>query len=429
MATYRKMKKTGHFEARVRLGKDPETKKPLYESRTFKLKDDARNWATEQEAQRNKGGYQPTKLKLTFAEYLRDKWLPAYAAGGVRSTYNLSTMIAKWVFRAQPNVPPIGSVLLRKLTVDDFDAFYRAVQSQGMHPRGIRYLHGTLKQALRFAVTKKHLSTNPAQDATIPKHKRGPIRFLTRGQESRFLIAARKDRWSALWHLLLDSGIRPGEAFALKWEPDAEWQALGSEAERWGWIDFKPEPGALVKVRATLMRSGKGRRKLWPPKTENSFRDVPINEDTVAELKRWRKVQAADQLKAGKEWRGEGFVFTTHTGSPLGNNVGRAWERLLRKADGGVGDLGSLGPEVEKPKGESGPTKQRTFTPRFSVYVLRHTMATLNYLDGMDLGLLSRRLGHSSYAFTFDTYGRGVRAENTAQVAANNLRRWRTGSA
>lgn len=31
----------------------------------------------------------------------------------------------------------------------------------------------------------------------------------------------------------------------------------------------------------------------------------------------------------------------------------------------------------------------------------------------MDLGLLSRCAGHGSYAFTFDTYGRGVKSEHT----------------
>lgn len=100
---------------------------------------------------------------------------------------------------------------------------------------------------------------------------------------------------------------------------------------------------------------------------------------------------------------------------------------MLREADAGKGDLGTWGPQP--PKRRSGPTPERPFRPRFSVYVLRHTMATLNYLDGMDLGLLSRRLGHASYAFTFDTYGRGVSAQHTKVVAENTQRRWRAGVA
>jgi integrase len=113
---------------------------------------------------------------------------------------------------------------------------------------------------------------------------------------------------------------------------------------------------------------------------------------------------------------------------PIGRqptSLSRAWERVLRRADGGVGDLGTWGPEPKREKGKRGRQAERSFTPRFSVYVLRHTMASLNYIDGIDLGLLSRRLGHSNYAFTFDRYGRGVKAENTTAVAENTERRWK----
>jgi integrase len=62
---------------------------------------------------------------------------------------------------------------------------------------------------------------------------------------------------------------------------------------------------------------------------------------------------------------------------------------------------------------------EREFKRRFSPYVLRHTMATLNYLDGMPLELLSRRLGHTDPMFTFKRYGQGVRAQHTNAAAAN----------
>ena len=96
---------------------------------------------------------------------------------------------------------------------------------------------------------------------------------------------------------------------------------------------------------------------------------------------------------------------------------------LPTTADGGKGDLGTWGPEPSK--GKLGRPANRTFRPRFSVYVLRHTMATLNYRDGMDLGLVSRRFGHAYSQFTFDTYARGVSARDTQVVAENTQRRWR----
>jgi integrase len=314
----------------------------------------------------------------------------------------------------------------------NFDRLYVAMEDvHGIKPRGVQYLHGLLRRALKHAVDKGQLPRNPTDGATVPKGKLGPARYLTEKQEERFVAAAKQDPLSALWHLLLDAGLRPGEALALKWEHDT--QASTPDEERWGCIDFEAKPMALVKVRATLARAGvgkaKGGWKLNPTKTENSVREVPINHITVTELQRWREAQREQKRQAGSLWREHGFVFTSGTGSPLAPaGLSRAWERVLRRADGGVGDLGTWGPEPKRENGQRGRVADRSFTPRFSVYVLRHTMASLNYIAGIDLGLLSRRLGHSNYAFTFDRYGRGVKAENTTAVAENTMRRWRAGS-
>ena len=67
-----------------------------------------------------------------------------------------------------------------------------------------------------------------------------------------------------------------------------------------------------------------------------------------------------------------------------------------------------------KPK--SGPTPERTFTPRFVLYVLRHTCATLLLLDGVDLLTVSRRLGHKNISITARFYGH-VQAKHTTKAA------------
>jgi hypothetical protein len=70
-----------------------------------------------------------------------------------------------------------------------------------------------------------------------------------------------------------------------------------------------------------------------PPKTENSVRDVPINDDTVAEFGRWKERQLEQRRLLGREWKDLGFVFTTEYGSPLsGTTLGRAWKRVMRAA-------------------------------------------------------------------------------------------------
>jgi integrase len=348
---------------------------------------------------------------MTLAAYLLTTWLPTYRTQ-VRSTYNTEKTLGKWILNPRDETPFLGKVSLDKLTVDHFDRLYVAMQGQGMGTRGISHLHGILVKAFNDAVRKKHLVFNPARDATVPKsdvqaeitgehdEQESEVQYLNRDQAVRFLSAAQGDRWSALWHLLFDAGLRPGEAFALKWRH----------------VDLERR---MVKVRGTLTRVGVVKAggngwKVMPPKTKASIGDVPISAATISELRRWKAQQAQERLRLGPEWQDHDFVFTTEFGSPLGNNVGRAWTRVLATADGGKGDLGTGGPSPLKPK--SGPTAERKFLPRFVPYVLRHTCATLLLLDGMDLLSVSRRLRHKNITITARFYGH-VEAKHTTQAA------------
>ena len=412
MATIRKVKRTGNWEAQVYRGRNPVTGKAQFETKTCTTQKEAKEWATKLESQRNEGQLAPTVSKVSFADYLRDSWLPSYRTQ-VRSTYTIEKALGKWIFTPQDDTPFLGRLSLRKLAVADFDKLYVAMAAKGMRARGIAHLHGLLKRALKFAVKKGELSRNPAEFATLPKpnvnaditttddeNLGGPVEFLTKEQAARFLRAVKSDRQSALWHVLLDGGLRPGEAFALKWSH----------------VDWKR---SMVKVRATLVRHGVKQAptdqgwKLTRPKTESSIGDVPLSVATMQELGRWKKTQAEERLRVGPEWQDHGFVFTTEFGSPLGNNMGRAWERVLAAADGGRGDLGRW---EERERKSRGPAPQRSFTPRFCMYVLRHTCATLALLDGVDLLTVSRRLRHKNITITASFYGH-VKAEHSTAVA------------
>lgn len=409
---------TGRWEALVYLGRDPETRKTRWRSQSFAREGDAIAWAKKLEVQRDDGSYRPSLTKLTLTAYLRDKWLPMYRTQ-VRSTYTIEKVLGKWVFftaKEQPKVPFLGDKPLHKLTVSDFDKLYAAMAEVGVQRRGIEHLHGILKRALKSAVRKGELPRNPLDFATLPKPDvkaeitseddegdSGPVQYLAKEQAVRFLAAAKQDRLSALWHLLLDAGLRPGETFALKWRH----------------IDLER---GLVKVRGNLVRVRGAERKdrgqgwkITEPKTKSSIGDVPLSLATIWQLRLWKKRQDQERKDAGREWQDHGFVFTTEFGAPLGNNIGRAWSRLLREADQD-GDLGTWG--EKPPKKRTGPKagKQAPFNPRFTLYVLRHTCATLLLLDGVDLLQVSRRLRHKNITITARFYGH-LKAEHTTQAA------------
>ena len=394
-------------------------------SKTKNTLKELKAWLIEQEGQKNKGLLRETTVtKQTLASYITNTWLPTYRTQ-VRSTYNTEKALGRWVLNPRKDTPFLGGIAIAKLQVSDFNRLYIAMQKQGLGTRGISFIHGALVKAFNDGVKQELLMRNPAKNATLPKietkkeifdehdEQKGPVEYLSREQATRFLEVAKSDRLSALWHLLLDGGLRPGEAFALKWR-HLDWEK------------------GLISVRGTLVRTGEAKPnklvngkwvlanpeakgwKVRPPKTDSGNRDVPLSKTTLAELKRWRAKQAEARLQAGPEWKSDDFIFTTESGNPLGNNVHRTWTRLLAQADAGKGELGTLGPEPVKPR--SGPTPTRKFKPRFPIYILRHTCATLSLLDGVDLLTVSRRLGHKNTGITSTFYGH-VAAEHSGACA------------
>lgn len=406
------------WDAQVYLGRHPATGKPQFVSKTFHRKGDAEVWARKQESMMD-DGTRPATTRETLAEYLT-RWLDVYA-GQVRAVtvYNYRTVINRWVVNPSNGTPPIGAIRLTKLTVKAFDELYRYMREQaGLQPRGVQYLHGILKRALKDAVRKGVLPKNPAEFATVPKadhtgeedDEDGRVGYLNREQALGFLTAAKEDRYSALWHVLLTGGLRPCEAFALRWrdvEFDVETAATREDEQ----------PGS-VSVRRTLTRIGVDRKKhplgwkVTKPKTKKSRRTVPLPAETMWELRKWRTQQKRDRFAVGSEWQEHGLVFTTQVGSPLdGSNLHRGSFRRVCSATG----LGEWGPEPTKPR--SGPTPNRAFTPSIRVYDLRHTFATLLLEDGEDLLVVSRLLGHSTYKLTADLYAH-VTPERKEQAAA-----------
>jgi integrase len=394
---------------------------------------------------KDKGQYSSTVTKATLAVYLRGTWLPFYSTKARSTTvYNAETVLGKWILNAGTDlgVPLIGRIPLRKLTPKDFTALYVAVadakREKPLQRRGIEHLHSLLHRALEHAVRQGDLSSNPTHYAAIPTPEvndevntqededESEVQYLALEQARRFRVAARQQvdpkrpdtyRWPALWLLLLDSGMRPGEALALKW------RHIDSERQ-------------MVTVASAMSRlrneERKARGQSWSvkkPKTKGSKDSVPVCAETIEVLEEWRAKQAELKKDAGDLWQDHGFVFTTEVGAPIGNNIRRAWLSIMRAADGGVGDLGTWAEQewkvvtrkaktgrkkVFREGTEPGPKPLPTFTPQFSPYVLRHTCATLLIENGMDLYQVSLRL-RNSLAICAKHYSH-VKAKHTTQA-------------
>src|SRR5204862_6884123 len=146
-----------------------------------------------------------------------------------RTVDDYRRLVQRWVESPPPGFPALGRVRMHELTHRNLDALYAAMLPATTAGQVAR-LNGLLAQAFEEAVRKDYLGRNPADKASVPQPEQNEVAYedavsqtMDRVQLARFLDAAReveRDRpFSALWHVLALAGLRPGEAFALRW-PD-----------------------------------------------------------------------------------------------------------------------------------------------------------------------------------------------------------------
>jgi integrase len=163
----------------------------------------------------NKNDY-TAPVKLTVAEFLRERWLPTLdVRASTRDSYERS--IARHV------IPRLGGIKLQALTADRLTWFYRELSAsghrygkRGLAPTSVRNLHGTIPKALKDARKWGYIARNPADDADPPKVKSVRTRSRERkvwspAQLRTFLDSVRDDRLYGAWILVATTGLRRGE--------------------------------------------------------------------------------------------------------------------------------------------------------------------------------------------------------------------------
>jgi integrase len=226
-------------------------------------------------------------------------------------------------------------------------------QGSKMRAKTLSNHHGFLSAAFTTGELLGYRQGNPCKGIKLPKDSKGGdnMRFMTK-DEFRALDAVMDPFFRPFFNFLVDTGLRFGEATALR----ADDFDLDSDVP-------------VVRVNKAWKEDESGAYYVGPPKTERSWRTVPMA-DTTAELVRAR-VEAA----------GDGLVFTLKRGGPMrsGATYNRAWEPAWKK---------------------TGVPKEKWAR----VHDLRHTHASWMIEGGMDLFQLSYRLGHQSTLTTDSRY-------------------------
>jgi integrase len=264
---------------------------------------------------------------------------------------------------------PLGTTSLDRLRKTHIDGLIVKLRKQELSDSTVRQVYTVLRAALDDAVADGLLARNPCRLVKRPGIARREAKHLDAATVAAVLNAAEGLRYRNVLVLIAATGLRRGEALAL----------------RWGHVNLKD--GSL-KVTGTLSRVD-GELVITEPKSERSRRHVPLSDAVVALLKSVRASQAAERLHAGERWTDTGLVFTTEFGTPVEpRNILRTIEVAAAKA--GVADV--------------------------VVHTLRHSAAVAWLESGVHIKAVADLLGHGSISVTGDIYGHTSDATTRAAI-------------
>lgn len=242
----------------------------------------------------------------------------------------------------------------------------------------IQLMYSKLHTLFDISVKQGWIKDNPCENAIKPRRNKVVKNPPFEVDQVKDLIRKTEefDTYNAVIRFQLYTGMRIGETLALSWDD----------------INFDKRQ---ININKTVNFINQ-KFQIGPPKTNNSYRILGMN-DTVYNLLKLIKKQQDETKKLLKNvWQDLNLVFTQETGGYIHrNNINNR--------------LNSL--------------KKGTDYEYITVHSLRHANATLLLMNGVDLKIVSAHLGHNDIQTTANIYVDVLKSQRqvVAQLIEFNL--------
>ncbi|MGM9571594.1 MAG: tyrosine-type recombinase/integrase [bacterium] len=354
MACFYKRGKTWTFS--MDIGKDEFGRRKKKAVGGFRTKKEAEEAAARMKVELAKGIYIEEK-NITFKAFA-EEWLKLYSPTVKLTTYRFRIFALNVLFKyfAARKLPDIKKLELQKV-INELQAQYSKSSLQAI----LSCLNLIFKKALELEI----ISTNPMQfvkmQRIVDDEKETEVKYLEKDEAELFLKHCHDSEHYPFFLLLIYTGMRIGEAQALKWDD----------------VNFVNN---TISINKTLYVPKKIEDYiLQTPKTKRSKRTIAVSEIVLSELKKHKQRQNIKRLQCDN-WYDGNFIFTSpkFSGYPSCYSLyNLAMKNILQAA--GI---------------------NKKLTP----HSLRHTHTSLLAQAGVSLEEIMERLGHENDRITRSVY-------------------------
>lgn len=299
-----------------------------------------------------------SELYETVYDYMT-YWLKEYAEKNVKE----STYIRYYERIHGYIIPAIGNLKLSKVSQEVVKSFIDNLKNRKLSVSTIKGVYTLLNSSMKKAVLMQLISSNPCENIKMPSMEKKELNVLNRSEQIAIEIAASgHSKMAEIYTIVsLYTGLRIGEICALKWQ-DIDLYAgtlfVRSTLQRIKNIDSEIDSKTII-IEGT-------------PKSENSYRNIPISLDIVKKLKNYKAITNNPNNKC--------YVLSGNLKPIEPRTLRYDFKRYLKSNN----------------------------IPDISFHTLRHTYATRCIEYNFDIKTLSELMGHSNVSTTLKVYTHSV---------------------
>ncbi len=264
-------------------------------------------------------------------------------------------------------VPHIGRERIEDVRPDQIQLLYSRLLSSGrrtgggggLSPQTVKHVHALLGVIFKTARRWRLAASDIMQDVDTPKVPKSRRKVIAPELVAGFLDVLGRSKYEIPITLAITMGLRRGEILGLRWSD----------------VDLD---GGKISVSQTLVEPESGELVFKAPKSDESRRTISMPASTVARLRTHKAAQRAIMLEMGQDYRRDLDLVCAQVD---GNAVRPSRLTTAYRGLAALHGLGGVG-----------------------LHDLRHTHATMLLEAGVDLKVVSARLGHSTITLTADTY-------------------------